>query len=347
MFVNGCYPNILPHPYRYRVLNQIEQLNADFLESIEIFYLKLNYLIVRDFRIIIFYRCPWTEEVDKAIRLAKKLNKKVLFDIDDLVIDTKYTNLISYIHENLSLSEKKLYNDGVIRIGKTLRLCQGAITTTEMLAKELKKYVPVVFINPNTASEEMLKLSEIALEKKSKQKKKKEIIIGYYSGSITHNEDIKMIIPSFVKILKEFKHIKLFFQGEINIPIELKQFSSKIYIKPFISWKKLPQLISRVDINIAPIKKSIFNEAKSGNKWLEAALVKVPTIASKIGVYKKIINNYETGILCSSNEEWYNAFKNLIINETLRNNIANKAYEISKVKHNSLGNGAKLSNFIN
>ena len=142
LFINGCDPKILPHPYRYRVLNQIEQLEAGYLDSIDIFYLKLNPIIVSDFRIIIFYRCPWTEQVDLAINIAKKLNKKVLFDIDDLVIDTKYTELIPYI-QALSESEKILYNDGVTRIGKTLKLCEGAITSTETLAKELKNYVPI------------------------------------------------------------------------------------------------------------------------------------------------------------------------------------------------------------
>ena len=135
----------------------------------------MNHLIVRDFRIIIFYRCPWTDEVDKAIKLAKNLNKKILFDIDDLVIDIKYTNLISYVKDSFSLSEQNIYKEGVIRIGKTLKLCEGAITTTEFLAKELKKYVPIVYINRNTASEEMLKLSEKALKKKKAIKKTNEI----------------------------------------------------------------------------------------------------------------------------------------------------------------------------
>ena len=94
LFINGC---TLIHPYRYRVLHQIEQLNSGNLDCYELFYLNLNPLIVLDFRIIIFYRCPWTEKINKAINLAKSLNKKVLFDIDDLVIDTKYTNLIPYI----------------------------------------------------------------------------------------------------------------------------------------------------------------------------------------------------------------------------------------------------------
>ena len=48
---------------------------------------------------------------------------------------------------------------------KTLQLCEEAITTTEALAKGLKKYIPEVFINRNVASEEMFKLSELALKK--------------------------------------------------------------------------------------------------------------------------------------------------------------------------------------
>ena len=94
----------VPHPYRYRVLHQMEQLNARFLETNEIFYLKLDPIKVSDYRIIIFYRCPWTPKVGEAIKLAKILNKKVLFDIDDLIIDTKYTEMIPYIK---TLSSKK------------------------------------------------------------------------------------------------------------------------------------------------------------------------------------------------------------------------------------------------
>lgn len=124
-----------------------------------------------DFRIIIFYSCPITPTVIEAINLAKSLNKKVLFDIDDLVIDTKYTNLIPYA-QNLSGTKISLYNDGVIRMRKTLKLCEGAITTTKTLAKELKNYIKEVFVNHNAASEEMFKLSLNALEIKSEKKQK-------------------------------------------------------------------------------------------------------------------------------------------------------------------------------
>ncbi len=95
------------------------------------------------------------------IEKAKQLNKKVFFDIDDLVVDTKYTDTIKYL-ATMNEQERALYDDGVRRMGRTLQLCDAAIVTTERLAEELSQYVPEVFINRNTASESMLILSEDA-----------------------------------------------------------------------------------------------------------------------------------------------------------------------------------------
>ena len=37
LFINGCNPNLLPYPYRYRVLHQKELLQVGFIENDEIF----------------------------------------------------------------------------------------------------------------------------------------------------------------------------------------------------------------------------------------------------------------------------------------------------------------------
>ena len=71
LFINGCNIKNLPHPYRYRVLHQMEELDAGFLESDAVDYLNFDPIIVRDYRVIIFFRCPWTENVDEAITLTK------------------------------------------------------------------------------------------------------------------------------------------------------------------------------------------------------------------------------------------------------------------------------------
>lgn len=346
LYINGCHSESLPHPYRYRVLHQMEQLSCGFLESDEYYYLHLDPLMVRNYRVIIFFRCPWTKKVEEAILLAKNLNKKVLFDIDDLVIDKKYTKLIPYL-KTLSKKEKNIYDNGVDRMRKTLKLCEEAITTTKQLAKELKNYVSHVYVNRNVASEEMWKLSINALKNKKKLKNEKNIIIGYFSGSITHNSDIEMIKAALVRILNEFKNVQLLLFGELSYPDFLKDFSSQIITKKFTDWKELPEIISSVDINIAPIEKTIFNAAKSENKWVEAALVEVPTVTSNFGEFKNVIIHNVTGLLCSNINDWYVSLKELIINKKLRKIIGKNAFKTCKKKYNTIYTGRKFANHIN
>ena len=78
--------------------------------------------------------------------------------------------------------------------------------------------------------------------------------------------------------------------GEIKYLNDLNKYNNQIIKRNFTNWRELPELISNVDINIAPLKDNIFNEAKSENKWIEASLVKVPTIASNIGHLKMLFD---------------------------------------------------------
>lgn len=347
LFINGCF---LPHPSRYRVSHQREQLSAGGILSDEIFYEDVSLNLIRNYRVFIFFRCPITDTIREFIKLAKQHNKTVIFDIDDLVIDTKYTDSIKYL-KKLSAEEKANYDSGVDRMRETLGMCDSAITTTERLASELKNYVPEVYINRNTASNRMVELSNQAVYdrdvlavkdiKLAKNKKEKEEIIlakkkmsesskikiGYFSGSITHNDDFTMILPVITRIMKENSNVELHIVGELDIPHELQPFKNRVIANPFVDWEKLPELIASVDINIAPVEQSIFNEAKSENKWVEASLVKVVTVASDVGAMKKMIFNGETGFLCSDNEEWYEALTKLINDSNYRKQIAEKAHK--------------------
>lgn len=112
-----------------------------------------------DCRAIIFYRCPFTEPIGEAIQMAKAINVRTYYDIDDLVFDKNYTDSIPTV-QKLSRGERAIYDSGVIRMGATLKLCEYGITTTERLKEQMEKRVPSVFINRNCASEEMLKISE-------------------------------------------------------------------------------------------------------------------------------------------------------------------------------------------
>ncbi len=345
LFINGCY---LPHPSRYRVSHQREQLMAYNINSNEVFYESLTLELVKKYRVFVFFRCPVSPLIEEFVKLAKSYNKTVLFDIDDLMIDTKYTDTIPYV-QKMSAQDKAHYDDGINRTQKLLRMCDGAITSTERLAEELGHYVPDVFINRNTASGIMVELSEKAYRERLQLMKKQldlKVKIGYFSGSITHNADFEMILPVITDLLKNHPEVELHVVGELDIPSELKPYSGQIVKNKFVNWEKLPQLIASVDINLAPVEDTIFNEAKSENKWVEAALVRVPTIASNVGAMKKMIQNGETGILCSTADEWRAALEALVTDRDYRKRLAENAYHYVYRHCTTVYTGLPLAKYI-
>lgn len=340
LFINGC---TLPHPTRYRIDHQIEQLLANGYTADFVFYENLTLEQEKYYKTFIFFRCPITDTIRDFIDLAKKQNKVIFYDIDDLVFDKEYTKTIKHL-QSLNKDELNLYYDGVKRMQDTLKLCDYAITTTPTLANELKKYVKDVFINRNVASEKMTELSIRAV--KNIEKDNSKVIIGYLSGSITHNADFELILPVIKKIMEKYDNVYLKIVGLLDVPEELQKFSERILTAPFVSWKKLPEIIASVDINLAPLEDSIFNKAKSENKWIEAALCKIPTVASNIGAFKEIIKDKQDGFLCSNEEEWLQVLEELVVNSNLRNSIGNNAYN-RVIKNNvTTYTGYPLAKFI-
>jgi glycosyltransferase involved in cell wall biosynthesis len=367
LFINGCY---LPHPQRYRVDHQREQLFAFNIISDKIFYTDVTKDMIKYCRMFVLFRCPHTDELEDFVKEARANNKTVLYDIDDLVIDLKYTNEIKYL-DTMESDERAHYDDGVLRMQKMLKLCDGAITSTEVLATELRRYVPEVFVNRNVASDDMLRHSERAVfnrdalpfigeseawygtkaYKKYKKISNKRILadkvrIGFFSGSITHNADIGLILPALQAIMEKHADVELHFVGELDIPEELKDFQNRIVPKPFVNWTRLPELIASVDINISPLECNIFNAAKSENKWIEAALVKVPTVASRIGAFEQMIVDGETGFLCTTNDEWIDTLDRLIGNKALRDKTAQNAFDFVKTKCATLYTGGPLAKYL-
>ena len=58
LFINGCPPEQAPHPYRYRVTHQKEQLIAAGYTVSEISDAECSAESVLSGNIIVFYRCP-------------------------------------------------------------------------------------------------------------------------------------------------------------------------------------------------------------------------------------------------------------------------------------------------
>lgn len=314
--------NIIPQCTRYRVLNKAEQLRKNGFAVKVVNASEFQVSQAQYASHIIIYRASWSIQLQLLCDLAKSENKPVYFDIDDLVFDTVYTDQLSYT-QGLSEKEKGNYDAGVRNYGKMLAACDGAITSTNQLKEELLKYQDIVLLNRNLASSELMEVSSCFIKDYNQQSQ--QVKIGYFSGSISHNENFELIKPALKKLLEAYPFIELHIVGHLDIPTDMKVYEQQIIVHDYVDWKTLPQLISQVDINLAPLVDSIFNRAKSEIKWLEAAMVKVPTIASDIGAFADMVIDGQTGLLAKE-DEWNEKLDSLIFSAELRQKLAENAY---------------------
>mgnify|MGYP003887258497 CR=1 FL=1 len=88
--------------------------------------------------------------------------------------------------------------------------------------------------------------------------------------------------PILAQLLDTHAQLQLCFIGLIDRPPSLNRFSSdRVQTTPFLLWQTLPAELARHHIHIAPVEATRFNQAKSENKWTEAALVQRPLVASR------------------------------------------------------------------
>ena len=106
---------------------------------------------------------------------------------------------------------------------------------------------------------------------------------------------------------------------------KMKRFQDRIEKMGFMEWQKLPEALAGVDINLMPLENTVFHSCKSENKWMEAALVKVPSVMSRNNELEPLIQNGVEGYLCSTKEEWAEALEALITDSELRHKIGKAA----------------------
>lgn len=314
--------NAIPQCTRYRVENKAEELQkAGFAVKI-VNASQLYWGDGKHASHIIIYRAGMNEALEKLIEIAQETGKPIFYDIDDLVFDTVYTDKLAYTQQ-LSAFRKAQYDGTVNSYHDVLVQCDGAIGSTQTMVRELQRYVPRVILNRNKASQELVRLSQQA--KNSVVKDSAVVRIGYFSGSITHNENFDVIKNDVIQLMETYPFVQLHVVGHLDIPESFKHVKDRVIVHPYVSWEKLPELIASVDINVAPLAYHVFNEAKSEIKWIEAALVGVPTVASKIGAFKESIRDKETGLLVV--DGWYAALESLVVSPELREEIGQNAYE--------------------
>lgn len=332
---------------RYRTDHMIEALESTGKKVGKVFYYELKPEHIKRYNTFIFYRCPWLPDFEDIFRDIRGKNKVSIYAVDDLVIDRKYTDTLPVVQTMLP-EDRLVYDDGVNRHGKLMRHCDYAITTTKALADELRKYdnFKEVYIDRNSMSDEMVYWADKAM--KDVERDNDKIVIGYFSGTNTHNEDFQMVAPALVRILKKYKNVYIKVAGRLDAPTALKGFEDRLIFTPYVNWRRLPFELRECDITLSPLVDTLFNRAKSEIKWSESALVEVATVASNIGAFEEIVEDRKTGILTENTEDgWFDSISLLVENEDLRRRIATQAHDYVVKNCRTVGSRAvELQEFI-
>jgi glycosyltransferase involved in cell wall biosynthesis/ubiquinone/menaquinone biosynthesis C-methylase UbiE len=337
VFISGCPGDAM----RYRCHHQCEQLKKHNINSDIFEFNKINIIdILNVYDIFIFHRVPITEEIRTFIQTCKSNNKITIFDTDDLIFDEQHGKYIRAL-DNSTKEEVALYFDGIRRYSETMKLCEYGIVSTNKIKQEMNFFLKNVFVNKNGVSDEMINISKKAIDKTLKNKD--YINIGYMSGTHTHNVDFKEAEISLLQILKKYKDCRLSIAGFLTLDDKFKRLKSQILRIPYMLWKNLPFEIAKLDINIAPLEMgNIFCEAKSDLKYFEAALVRVPTVASKLGAFNDNIEDGVNGFLAENPNEWKQKLELLISDTKIRERMGMAAYIKVTKERNSYEMGKNL-----
>ena len=298
-----------PSTFRYRAYN-VEETFRDSKKYYVSYFLTSEipnlYELIDKLDIVIFQRSKWTIEIESFITMLKYKGVKTAFDVDDAIYKTKYIKgYMESIGDNSkdNLKKKMDYAESLDKVASRVDFY---ITTNDYLKKKLESdYNKKVYVFHNYINKEQEEVAKKIVKDKSKLYDDSKFVIGYFSGSYSHNKDLKVVEDTLVKLLKKYDDTYILIVGLMKLSDELNEFKEqgRVIFDPYVPYEELEYKIASVDVNIIPLQMNDFNECKSELKYFEASIVNTPTVACNNGTYGPIINNKIDGYLCNE-DEW-------------------------------------------
>jgi hypothetical protein len=143
--------------------------------------------------------------------------------------------------------------------------------------------------------------------------------------------------------LKEFPQAELHVIGHLDPGHDWGSCQDRVKHIPFCPWQSLPGLLAQLDINLAPLElDNPFCQAKSEIKYVEAGLVKVPTIAAATEAFQAAIHDGDNGRLALTPDDWEQALAQLVLDGELRLAMGERAYLDTLARYHPLVRAREL-----
>ena len=172
-------------------------------------------------------------------------------------------------------------------------------------------------------------------------------MLGYGSGTPTHDVDFAEAAPAVLDILTRYPQAELWIAGPMQLPDEFAGFGARVRRFPLLPWRGWFELAAQIDINLAPLEmNNIFCRAKSEIKFVEAAALGVPTVASQIDPFAAAVTHGQDGFLAASTPEWIEYLDRLAADAELRRRIGAAARATILERYSPRARAADLAQLL-
>ncbi len=277
--------------------------------------------------LVLLQRVSWNPWVGRQLAELRRRQARVLADVDDLIFDPAAFRYIDS-PDFADPVRAALYQEEMRRNRQTLAASDAILASTGYLAEQAGGLGRPVYVLRNAFSQEMLELSQAARQAPPAERASGKVIIGYASGTLTHNRDFAMIRPALERVMARFPQVELWLAGPLDPGANWGSLAERIRPLALVPWRDLPPVQAQFDINLAPLRiDNPFGQSKSELKFIEAALVGRPTIASPSEAFRTAIRPGENGLLAEGSQQWEQALSLLVENPELRRALGEQAYE--------------------
>lgn len=308
--------NIGPISY-YRTIKPLESLKDKY--DIKIIGGRYNALQVMeeigDCDIFFTRHSDRTGGLAQLLGASEYFNKPIIVDVDDnyFAIDGLSPNAFNFAPDSAAV--------GNIRF--MLQNVTAMTVSTPPLVDVYKEMCPDISVCPNYMDATDW---NVPIPKREDGR----IVIGW-QGSITHESDFLTIEKVYKKLWQKYKKKIIFFFGGF-MPVDVDEWLPEEAYQIDYGTSNMEEFPAKLaswgfDIGLAPILKSDFNNCKSQIKWMEYAMLKIPTVATNFGPYRRHINDKEDGFLCNTVDEWIERISELVENKEMRESVGQKAYD--------------------
>ena len=289
--------------HRYAVLHWAEQLATRGIASTVRAHVDPRLAgDLADHDLLVLYRVPFSPWIARLIEWARARGRTTVFAIDDLIVDPAAP--MPPAVERRSDGERAAWQEGVLRYHATMRACRVFLGTTAPLRDYGRAAEKPAYLHRGGLGDLELALGARAAAARTAPPAR-PFRLGYFSGTPTHDDDLAAITPVLVDLLDARPALELVVGGTVALDPALARFGARVQHRPLVPWPELPALLAEVDVNLAPLDwRHPFAAAKGAVKYLEAAAIGVPTVASPTEAFRHAISDGTNGLLAADAAAW-------------------------------------------